>query len=108
MIANPLRRPGGDALARLHDLEWRYDGPLPPGAVAALDADAAELAGRAIAADSALVDRQARDAVGALAAARRWTAGARLDRLEGHPAHARRAACRDAGLALRAGQAGRP
>lgn len=58
------------SLARLHALEWRYDGPLPTGAVATLDADAAELRRRMGAADSALLDRLARDAVAALAARR--------------------------------------
>lgn len=106
MIAVPRRRCADDPLARLHALEWRYDGPLPSGLLAGLDAGPAELAGRAAAADSALIDRLARDAVGALAGARRQTPVARLDRLACHPAEARRAACRAAGLALHAGVAG--
>lgn len=79
-----------DVLARLHALEWRYDGPLPTGAVATLDVDSAALVRRADIADSALIDRLARDAVAALAAARR----------DGRPAAAL-AACRAAGVALR-------
>ena len=57
-------------LAGLHALEWRYDGPIPPAALAALAAPQAALAARAAAADGALLDRFAHRSVRRQALAR--------------------------------------
>jgi len=87
-------------LDRLHELEWRYDGPLPATALAALDATPAELDRRRAAADSAEIDRLARAAVHALADARRHLDEEPRRRLDSHPAATRLALCRAAGIAL--------
>jgi hypothetical protein len=85
------------ALTRLHALEWRYDGPIPPAALAALAATPAALAARAAAADGALLDRLARDSVRAVAAAR-FNHGAAAEEIS---RAARLAATRAIGLAGR-------
>lgn len=96
----PTRRPDGP-LARLHQLEWRYDGPVPAEVLSGLDATPAELTRRRAAANGALADRLARDAVHSLAAARCRMSAEQLRRLEQHPAAARLAASRRAGLTHR-------
>lgn len=68
-------------LAGLHALEWRYDGPIPPAALAALAATPAALAARMAAADGALLDRLARESVRRQAVAR--LAALRTDRPAG-------------------------
>jgi hypothetical protein len=89
------------SLARLHELERRYDGPVPEAALAALEATPAELDRRRAAADGGVIDLLAREAVQALAHARRRLDGEPRRRLDGHPAAARLVGCRAAGLALR-------
>ena len=90
------------ALARLHALEWRYDGPLPADALTALTATPAELAARTGAADGALLDRMGRDAVQALARVRRDAGTGGLDR---HPARTQMLRNRQAALRRRHGLA---
>ena len=58
------------ALAELHALEWRYDGPIPPAALATLAVTPMALAARAAAADGALLDRLASGSVRRQAVAR--------------------------------------
>jgi hypothetical protein len=101
MNSFPQRR-SDTPLARLHQLEWRYDGPVPAGALAALEATPAELDRRRAAADGAVIDLLAREAVRALADARRRLDGEPCRRLDPHAAAARLFSCRTAGLALRA------
>ena len=87
------------SLARLHALEWRYDGPIPSAMLAALDIPAAGLARRDATADEALIDRLARDAVHAVAAARQGKTATIA--CKPHPATRQLIRCRAAGLALR-------
>ena len=95
------QRPIDTPLARLHELEWRYDGPVPEAALAALEATPAELDRRRAVADGAAIDLLARAAVRALADARRRLDGAPRRHLDAHPAATRLVRCRAAGLALR-------
>jgi hypothetical protein len=97
-----VSRPQG--LARLHALEWRYDGPIPGAVLAALAATPAALAARAAAADGAWLDRLARDSVRALAAAR-FSRGAASQEV---PTTARLAEIRAIGLAGRCEFLGSP
>jgi hypothetical protein len=101
MVEPFSRRRSDTPLARLHQLEWRYDGPVPAAALAALEATRAELDRRRAAADGAAIDLLAREAVRALADARRRLDGEPRRRLDAHPAAARVDLCRAAGLALR-------
>lgn len=88
-----------ERLAALHALEWRYDGPIPGLLLDRLDATEEDLARRGAAADEALLDRLVREAVGAVAAARREARRAGPD---GHPAAAQLAGCRLRALGERA------
>lgn len=91
----------GGTLSRLHRLEWRYDGPVPPAALERLDAATGEIARRQALASSALWDDLARGAVRRLALARRRNSRLDPDRLEPRAAYAladfrrRGLACRD-------------
>lgn len=101
MVTIPVHR-AENPLARLHRLEWRFDGPVPPEFLATLDATPAELVRRAAAADGALIDRLARETVRAAATARGGRAAHTAP--ESHPEALHLARCRAAGLALRAGR----
>lgn len=91
-------------LARLHALEWLYDGPVPAGMLAAVDATPAELGRRAAASDEVVTDRLAREAVWSSAAARRSTRSAA--ELEAQAGPSRLAVARTTGLLLHAGRGG--
>ncbi|GIK98169.1 MAG: hypothetical protein BroJett029_23780 [Alphaproteobacteria bacterium] len=88
-------------LAGLHALEWRHDGPIPTALLARLDATGEDLARRGAAADEALLDNLAREAVRAVAAARREAGRAGPD---GHPAATQLTGCRARALAFRRGR----
>lgn len=94
-------REASGRLSRLHALEWRYDGPLPPAALDRLDQTRDELARRQALAGSALWDDLARGVVRRRALARSRNPGLDPDRLAPGAAHAlgdyrrRGLACRD-------------
>lgn len=101
MVTIPVHR-AENPLARLHRLEWRFDGPIPPEFLATLDDTPAGLVRRAAAADGALIDRLARETVRAAATARGGRTAYTAP--ESHPDAPHLTRCRAAGLALRAGR----